>query len=136
MKRKALIMVALIFFLTSIFTGTVLAANNSEIIVDFEENKYVKIVKGRTMLPIEMLANYIGFKITYYPNSNKTKINLVKKEIQIETGNNELIVDGNVINIDTVPQVLDNRVYVPIRVIAENLGYQVDWNGTKVILNS
>ncbi len=40
----------------------------------------------------------------------------------------QLIINGDPINLDVPPQVVNGRVLVPIRVISETLGFDVEWN--------
>ncbi|MGI5950058.1 copper amine oxidase N-terminal domain-containing protein [Peptoniphilus sp.] len=42
--------------------------------------------------------------------------------------NIKLWINGNFVNSDVDPVILDNRTLVPVRVITENLGYKVEWN--------
>ena len=39
-----------------------------------------------------------------------------------------IVIDGNTINTDVNPVVIDGRTLVPIRVVSENLGAKVNWN--------
>ncbi|AFS77983.1 copper amine oxidase-like protein [Gottschalkia acidurici 9a] len=39
-----------------------------------------------------------------------------------------IVIDGNTINTDVNPVVIDGRTLVPIRVVSENLGAKVEWN--------
>jgi len=40
----------------------------------------------------------------------------------------KLVIGGQEITTDVLPQIVNNRVLVPIRVISENLGAKVEWN--------
>lgn len=48
--------------------------------------------------------------------------------IPVHADSTSLIVDGKVVHGDVHPQLVNSRVQVPLRVISENLGYQVQWN--------
>ncbi len=41
----------------------------------------------------------------------------------------KIVLDGREIYSDTPPQIINNRTFVPIRVISEALGLQVEWDG-------
>lgn len=46
-------------------------------------------------------------------------------------------INGNVINFpEQQPEIIENRVMVPLRTVFEALGYHVDWNGAVVVENS
>lgn len=48
-------------------------------------------------------------------------------EILLTIGNNKIIVDNKVIEMDTAPFYKDGRTFVPVRFVAEALGYKVKW---------
>jgi major intracellular serine protease len=58
--------------------------------------------------------------------------------ILMTIGDNKMYVDGNVINLDTPPQIINNRTMVPVRVPFEAAGGKVTWdeqnNIVKIIL--
>jgi len=43
-------------------------------------------------------------------------------------------VDDSIFRLDTVPVIIQNRTYVPIRFIIEQFGYSVEWNGEERIV--
>jgi hypothetical protein len=45
-----------------------------------------------------------------------------------------LVIDGVVVKSDARPETKNNRIMVPLRVISENLGAQVNWSGANVTL--
>ena len=49
-----------------------------------------------------------------------------------------LIINGNTINMDVQPQIIDGRVMVPARFVAEGLGATVQWDAAQnaVIITS
>lgn len=51
--------------------------------------------------------------------------------IRMTIGNKETYVNGEKILLDVAPLMKDNRAFVPVRFISENLGYQVEWDNTK-----
>jgi len=50
----------------------------------------------------------------------------------------KLTINGNQIQSDVSPQMIDGRVFVPVRLVSENLGAKVDWDAenNSVIINS
>ena len=51
------------------------------------------------------------------------------EEIILKIGSTEVLVDGKAIKNDVAPIVKDGRTFLPIRVIAENMGANINWNG-------
>lgn len=52
----------------------------------------------------------------------------------VSAANNQIKIDGTTIITDLHPVIKNNRVMVPLRMISENLGAQVDWSNSKVIV--
>ena len=50
--------------------------------------------------------------------------------------NIKLIINGQEIEMDVQPQIVDGRVLVPARFVAEPLGATVEWKDNSVIINS
>lgn len=50
-------------------------------------------------------------------------------EVKIQIGANEMYKDGKAISVDVPAQLLNDRTMVPVRVIAEAFGADVEWNG-------
>ena len=46
-------------------------------------------------------------------------------------GNKEVFINGEKQMLDVAPLIKDNRAFVPVRFISENLGYQVEWDNNK-----
>ena len=59
-------------------------------------------------------------------DTNKTNS---AEEIVLKIGSTEVLVDGKAIKNDVAPIVKDGRTFLPIRVIAENMGASISWNG-------
>ena len=51
------------------------------------------------------------------------------EEIVLKIGSTDVMVDGKVTKNDVAPIVKDGRTFLPIRVIAENMGAKIGWNG-------
>ena len=51
------------------------------------------------------------------------------EEIVLKIGSTDVVVDGKVMKNDVAPIVKDGRTFLPIRVIAENMGAKIGWNG-------
>lgn len=86
------------------------------------------IVNNRTMLPIRVVAENLGANV--YWNDDKKTVEISDEDTQIEIviESNKAIVNGKTLTIDSPATIINNRTYVPIRFVAENLGAEVDWN--------
>ena len=52
-------------------------------------------------------------------------------EIVLKIGDEKALVNNEEVELDAAPIIKDNRTFVPLRFIAENLGCNVEWNEDK-----
>lgn len=142
MKKRFLILVSLIMILS----GIVSAENqNFKLFVNADQIKFKEDLgypffqSGRTFVPIRFIADNLGF-ITSWDNNTKTAtVKSNENTIILGLDKNEAIVNGETRRIDTssdVKTVVKNeRIYVPLRFIIENLGAKVNYNSEDGIHN-
>ena len=87
-----------------------------------------KIVNDRTMLPIRFIAEALGAEVEWEDITRKVSIVNGDIEIIITIDSNEAIVNGRKIILDSPAFIENNRTYLPIRFISENLGALVEWD--------
>lgn len=97
------------------------------------------ISEDRTMVPLRVISENLGKKVTW--NNNDKKVN-----IKDEKGNEFSLVinekfmenvssDSNLkIKLDAPAVIKDNRTFVPIRAIAEAFGEKVQWDNDKRVV--
>ncbi|MBO8158992.1 stalk domain-containing protein [Thermosyntropha sp.] len=97
--------------------------------VDFPDAKPI-IREGRTLLPLRALADVLDCEIAWQPPD---KVILKDKygeseDMLLIIGSREYQMGDEVEVMDVAPVIIDNRTYVPVRFIAENFGFTVDWH--------
>lgn len=98
-----------------------------------------KIVNGRTMLPIRLVAEKLGASISWDGSTETVTIIKDKKKIDIVIGGNnakvwdpwvnDFVSDSHLLPLDAPAFIEDGRTYLPVRFVAENLGASVTWDG-------
>ena len=84
------------------------------------------IVNERTMLPARFVAEALGAKVLW--NSNTRTVSIIgEKAIAITIGSDTAYVNGVAVKLDSPAFIMDDRTYLPLRFIAENLGADVEW---------
>ncbi|HBQ24983.1 MAG TPA: copper amine oxidase [Syntrophomonas sp.] len=96
------------------------------------------IVKDRTMVPLRVISEELGYEVFWQnverrviintPGVNSILPRTVNPPIQRGIG---IFIDGKEIKIkpeEPLPFILDGRTMIPLRVIAENLSMVVDWD--------
>lgn len=84
---------------------------------------------GATLVPIRYIFEKLGMQLIYTDG----KIIAVGTNglIEMEIGSNSAKVNGNSVQLDVPPEIIDGRTYVPLRFLSEKLGMKVSWNGDK-----
>ncbi|OUN05660.1 hypothetical protein B5G43_12170 [Flavonifractor sp. An92] len=85
------------------------------------------VVAERTLLPARALVESMGGEITY-EGGNTVTIYSQGRTVQLEAGDNTLLVDGEAVELDVAPCFHEERTYLPVRGITEALDCQVDWD--------
>ena len=137
MKRKFLIF-AMVLLLTPLFpfnrtdaaSPVKLWVNGNYVTTDADP--YIE--KGRTMVPIRVISENLGYEVSWTPEEQKVAI--FKPEFA-ETGfgiilyiNNPVVglYEDEEIKLDAPPKIINGRTFVPIRFIAETMGLKVNWD--------
>lgn len=99
-----------------------------------QNSGYPYIAKGnRTMVPLRVVSENMGFKVDWKGETQEiTMTNSgLGRNLNLQIGNTKASLNGKEINIDQTgiiaPIIRGNRTYVPLRFIAENMGYKVDY---------
>lgn len=102
-------------------------AGNEE--VEFPDAKPFIDENGRTQIPIRAVVEELGCSVTYDEGTQTVSVkdNSNGINITLKIGNNVMqSSNGNVI-MDTAAKIIDDRTYIPVRFVAEALGYTVNW---------
>jgi sugar lactone lactonase YvrE len=88
---------------------------------------------GRVLVPIRAITDALGYKVA--ASEGNTVVTLTKGQtiIELKIGSVDVKATVNGVatssKLDTAPFIEDERTYVPVRFLSEQLGNQVDWSG-------
>lgn len=96
------------------------------------------IINSRTLLPIRSVIEELGGVVEWSEEERSILIFFDNLYLVMEIGNTTINLNGENINIDTPPQIINDRTMLPIRFIADNLpGCSIEWNkGQSMIIIS
>ena len=124
---------------TAMPAAAVSAADDIRVFVNsimLEMDVAPKIINGRTMIPVRAVSEAIGCKVewigaerrvnVYTPDSSGLLLAMYidNPNVTRYNGNNP-----EQVKIDSPPVIIDGRTIVPLRFIAEAMGFTADWNG-------
>lgn len=86
---------------------------------------------GRTMVPLRALGDSIGAQIDWDGGAKRVVYTKSGKEVVLWLGRAEVQVNGQLLSVDCAPELKNDRVMVPLRVVTENLGFSLSWNNAE-----
>ena len=119
----------------------VLKIGNSNITINgktkpIDEQGTKPIIKnGRTLLPIRAVIEALGGTVGWDATERKVTVSLGPTTIELWIGKNTAKVNSVDTPIDSsnskvVPEIINGRTMLPLRFVTENLGCDVQWDGT------
>lgn len=91
-----------------------------------------EITNGRTMVPLRAVMENMGAQVEYDEAARTAVITAGDKALTFVLGSDRFTLDDSgavsEITLDSVPYIKNSRVFVPIRFVAEALGYDVLWS--------
>lgn len=117
----------------SVFSGAASAATKPVSIwmdgaaVQFKQGAPM-VENGTTLVPLRPLLEKLGVNL-YWDGKNQT-VTGTKSGLSfaLQVGNDTAVVNGVVEELDAVPRVIRGTTYVPLRFVAEAVGYKVTWD--------
>ena len=98
------------------------------------------IIESRTLVPIRAVVEALGGTVAWDALARQVSITLGGTSLSLVIGQPEAIVNGAPAPIDpdnpkVVPRIINDRTFLPLRFVAENLGADVQWRAdTQTVL--
>lgn len=80
-----------------------------------------------TLVPLRLISDIIAAKVEWVPETKEIVISDDKKVIRLQINNKKAIVNNVEYTLTSPPVVKNERSYVPVKFIAENLEFKADW---------
>jgi hypothetical protein len=91
---------------------------------------------NRTLVPLRFIAEGFGAEVDWDDASKGITITLGDTEIKMTANSADYTVNGENKTLDVPAQITNDRTFVPLRAVAENLGKQVFWDESGLIIIS
>jgi hypothetical protein len=93
----------------------------------------VTIKDGRTMVPLRFMGENFGADITWDSKTQQISFILSIMKLTFQIGKKEMLITigsgySKTLPINVAPMLLSNRTFVPLRIVAENMGAYVQYN--------
>lgn len=93
--------------------------------IDFDVNPV--IVNNRVLVPFRKIFESLGAEVSWDENDKTVKSSLDNINITLKVGEDESTVNDKNVLLDCSPQIINGRVFIPLRFICESIGANVEW---------
>ncbi|NOU97507.1 AMIN domain-containing protein [Paenibacillus sp. LMG 31456] len=87
-----------------------------------------KIVAGNTIVPVRIIAESLGSKVSWEEKSGKVTVDKDEVNIQLFINKQDVIVNKKRYQLETAPSIMDGSTMLPLRFVSEQLGVKVIWD--------
>lgn len=147
MKKNKLISAALSALIVISSFGNVFAAETEKVtvtvddrLVHFEDQEPVIVGDGHTLIPLRGVLEAMGASVEWDGEERsvfvKSKDNITRLKLYIDnpvmtqyTLKTITQMDSKEVELTTPPVIMNDRTMIPLRVVSENIGAVVDWDG-------
>lgn len=95
------------------------------------------IVNGRTLVPIRAIAERLGAKVSWNPDTATATVELGQYQVAVTRDSTTAVVNGQTVTLDVAATIVGGRTMLPLRFVSESLkehvGYHPGVSGTAVI---
>ncbi|MFJ7983447.1 copper amine oxidase N-terminal domain-containing protein [Lysinibacillus xylanilyticus] len=93
-----------------------------------------EVKNNRTMVPLRVISENLGATVNW--TDSKVTLTNNKMQITLQPNSNTVIKNGKTELLDVKPYLKNNRLFVPIRFIAETFGCQVNYQNSTVTVDT
>ena len=93
------------------------------------------IENNRTLVPFRTIFEELGASVEWNNEKQKVRAQLGNVVIELTINNTTAYINGQIIELDVPAKIVNGRTLVPLRFIAENFGFEVNWNDELQIIN-
>lgn len=95
--------------------------------IEFDQKPIIK--NDRTLVPLRKIFEALGASVEWDQQNLTVTATKDGTLIMLTVGKKILFKNGKTTNIDIAPEVINDRTMVPVRVISESFGCNVEWDG-------
>ena len=90
---------------------------------------------GRTQMPVRAISDELGFDVDWNETEKKITLSKDAQTVMFSLNSSEFTAGGKTVTMDTAPVVKDGRTFVPLRFMAEAVGYSVEYTDRSLTEN-
>ena len=86
------------------------------------------IIDGRTLIPVRAVAEAMGGTVTWDASESLITVEVHGHTVVLKVEDLRAYLDGELLVLDVAPKIVNDRTMMPIRFVAESVGYTVEWD--------
>ncbi len=94
--------------------------------VEFDQEPVIS--DGRTLVPVRAVVESMGGTAEWDDASKTAALRFEEHEIKLTAGSTMASLDGKIKPLDKAPEIIGERMLIPIRFVAEGFGFTVYWD--------
>jgi hypothetical protein len=87
-------------------------------------------------VPVRGVLDRLGAEVQWKPEEEAIYLAANGNRVVLRPGEGSAVVNGRTVKMDAAPEIKDGRTLLPLRFIAENLGYKVSWEPGAAFTNA
>lgn len=91
-----------------------------------------RLCSGRVLAPVRDLASALGATVNWRPENKTITVEKSGTELQMTLGRDAGTINGIPVKLPVPIKSENGSALIPVRFLAESLGYKVDWQPGKV----
>lgn len=107
----------------------------NDALVDFPDSQPYLDDAHVLQAPVRFVSDKLGYEAHWENAGNELKVTLTNKKntISFTTGDSSAVLNGKPITLQSVPKIVNGRVYFSVRTLADVLGIQMQWDSSNQI---
>ncbi len=93
-----------------------------------------KIINDKTMVPLRFVTESLGATVTWDDATQSATITKDGKRVKVTVGSAEMRIEREKKKLQTPAQLIDDRIFVPLRDVSEAFGTQVFWQDPDLVI--
>lgn len=86
------------------------------------------IKNGRVLVPVRGVTEGFGAQVEWNAENRMVIIKQGETALRLTLGSMDVEAGDKMVKLDVAPEIMENRVYVPLRFVSEGLGHAVEWD--------
>lgn len=110
--------------------------NGATQLIDSTNADVVPFIKDdRTMVPVRFISEAFGAEVEWDADAKSVTVINPTTEIKLVIDKADYTVNGEIKTMDSSAFIVNDRTYIPLRAVAEGLGYNVYWNNGAIVIS-